>query len=511
MNQDIFHLVGIDEADGKRESARGSMRLVCRIKGGGKLAIWGSSGNTTNIDLVLQAGFPCTINCQWREPSSWAMKKYGHTHWVPEHADSEVTSSYFKEKQAIRTQVIPCPKPAPDTASSEPETGSCQPSQADRIRQYAFQHYIQPARKAGKGNLSIRIGDIASEMGLNERIPAVCSALRTRKFLELAEVELLKTSGPLQSTTTEFYYAIGETRQHGTTVQAQTVSEKLKGSCGTRPETGNYESLPAIGTYWYGPALGPLERACLISMMEQGHSVTLFCHEKVGCVPDGVETCDAREVTGDRPVLFFENSTQKGNAKSPALFTDLFRYHMIDQTGMVWLDLDAYLLKPLRMPKHGYIFAWDRKTIAGGVLALPHSSASLKDLVSFCENEYPVPPFFSYVADRKARLLFMRAIGRPVHVSRQKWGVWGPRALTWFLTRNHEDHYALETRLLYPIDWRDPSPFFLPSDEVKESYLKDAVSVHLFGSQMREKIKETGSDKTLEGSYLQELIRIGDQ
>ena len=69
---------------------------------------------------------------------------------------------------------------------------------------------------------------------------------------------------------------------------------------------------PSIGTYWYGPAIGSLERACLISMMEQGHSVTLFCHEKVGGVPEGVEIRDAREVTGDRPVLFFEQPKRRG-------------------------------------------------------------------------------------------------------------------------------------------------------------------------------------------------------
>lgn len=384
---------------------------------------------------------------------------------------------------------------------------------ADRIRLHALKSHVQPARETGQEKLSIRAGDISRELDLNNLVPAVCSALQTRKFLDLAGVELLEKTGPLESTTTEFHYAILEAKHHDeATTLSQTVSRELKNNHeeGKSPGNNTRDALPEIGTYWHGHALGPLERACLISMMEQGHSATLFCHEKVEGVPEGVEIRDAREVTGDRSVLFFENPKGKGVEKSPALFTDLFRYHMINRLGMIWLDLDAFLLKPLRLPNHGYIFAYDRKSIAGGVLALPQTSTSLKDLIAFCDNEYPIPPFFSWIADRKVKLYLMRAIGKPVHVSRQKWGVWGPRALTWFLAKNQEDHHALETKLLYPIDWRYLNPFFLPSDVVKESYLKDAISVHLFGSRMREKLREVG-DEIPKGSYLQELINIGEQ
>ncbi len=102
MNQDIFKLVGLDEEGGRQESARGVMRLVCRTRDGGKLAIWGSSKNTTNIDLVAEAGFPCTINCYWREPAPWARNRYGHTHWIREDADLEIVSQHFEtENEAL--------------------------------------------------------------------------------------------------------------------------------------------------------------------------------------------------------------------------------------------------------------------------------------------------------------------------------------------------------------------------------------------------------------------------
>ena len=88
MNHDTFRLIGLDER-GAQESMN-AKRLVCQIEGGGKLAIWGSEKSTENIDMVLKAGFPCAVHCQWREPSTWAIAEYGHTHWVPENAGLEV-------------------------------------------------------------------------------------------------------------------------------------------------------------------------------------------------------------------------------------------------------------------------------------------------------------------------------------------------------------------------------------------------------------------------------------
>jgi hypothetical protein len=63
-------------------------RLVCFLKDGGKLAIWGRNGNTANVDLVRewinQFGFPLTVSCVWNPPQPWAEHNYGHTHWLEE-------------------------------------------------------------------------------------------------------------------------------------------------------------------------------------------------------------------------------------------------------------------------------------------------------------------------------------------------------------------------------------------------------------------------------------------
>lgn len=79
---------------------------------------------------------------------------------------------------------------------------------ADKIRVYTILRYAKPARKEGKHSFQIRAGDLHKAMGLVDRLPAVCSALGTNKFLELGELELLDRTGPNVSTTTTFHYKI---------------------------------------------------------------------------------------------------------------------------------------------------------------------------------------------------------------------------------------------------------------------------------------------------------------
>jgi len=79
---------------------------------------------------------------------------------------------------------------------------------SDRVRQYVKRKYINPAKKDGRETLSIRAGDIHKELGFSRRIPVVCSALRSRKFLKNCDIELTYIGGPNNSTTTTFTYQL---------------------------------------------------------------------------------------------------------------------------------------------------------------------------------------------------------------------------------------------------------------------------------------------------------------
>ena len=80
---------------------------------------------------------------------------------------------------------------------------------ASAVREYASRSYVQRARQRRLNRFTIRAGDVHKEMGFREnRIPAVCSALKTREFLERNDLRLVARSGPpsgVSSTVTYTY------------------------------------------------------------------------------------------------------------------------------------------------------------------------------------------------------------------------------------------------------------------------------------------------------------------
>ncbi len=86
--------------------------------------------------------------------------------------------------------------------------------QADRIRSFAKEKYVQPARGQRSTSFSIKTGDVVRDMKLvGGRTPAVCSALKTREFLEENALRLVSRTGPEsgQSTTVIYTYEFKDT------------------------------------------------------------------------------------------------------------------------------------------------------------------------------------------------------------------------------------------------------------------------------------------------------------
>jgi len=78
---------------------------------------------------------------------------------------------------------------------------------ADRIRILGRERYVIPARARNEGRFSIRAGDVVRELRLSG-VNQVCSALKTRKFLQDNNLRLADSSGPPsgQSTTVIYTY-----------------------------------------------------------------------------------------------------------------------------------------------------------------------------------------------------------------------------------------------------------------------------------------------------------------
>jgi 5-methylcytosine-specific restriction protein B len=81
---------------------------------------------------------------------------------------------------------------------------------ADRIRKYALDTFITPARQRGDTTVTIRCGDVHTALGMTNAHANVCQALRGRKFQEMAGVAVPSFSGPDNSSTTTFTYELGK-------------------------------------------------------------------------------------------------------------------------------------------------------------------------------------------------------------------------------------------------------------------------------------------------------------
>jgi hypothetical protein len=82
------------------------------------------------------------------------------------------------------------------------------PARADEIRRYVLTEIIEPTRRAGQRTVRVRAGDVHDAMGLVNRVPAVCGALDTEKFQDLAGVTLVERTGPSQGHTVEWVFRL---------------------------------------------------------------------------------------------------------------------------------------------------------------------------------------------------------------------------------------------------------------------------------------------------------------
>jgi len=81
-------------------------------------------------------------------------------------------------------------------------------SPSDSVREHARVMYLEPAVKQGLQTFSINVGQVHRALGLKNRIPLVCQALKSEKFLESNQLRLISETGPPsgQSTTVTYTY-----------------------------------------------------------------------------------------------------------------------------------------------------------------------------------------------------------------------------------------------------------------------------------------------------------------
>jgi hypothetical protein len=253
--------------------------------------------------------------------------------------------------------------------------------------------------------------------------------------------------------------------------------------------------LPHCVTFWIGPRLGSLERACLRSVLRHGHRLTLYCYDPPKGVPDGVEIADASAIVPRSRLI-------RHRGGSPSLFSNLFRYELQRRGLGTWIDVDVYLLAPLDGSADHLVGYEAPGVINGAVLRLPPDSPLLRPLIALFE-EREVPRWLPW-RERVAARLRLAVRGR-TGLADMPWGTAGPKALSWLGARLGLAHRALPSEVLYPVPWQEAGWISDPAASLAQKAGPRTVAVHLWN----ERIKHFKDGPALPGSFLARLQAEG--
>jgi len=81
---------------------------------------------------------------------------------------------------------------------------------SESVRKYVRREYVEPARRRGDVRIRIVAGEVHKALNLANRVPSVCDALASRKFLEENGLAVESREGPPsgRSTTVTFEYSL---------------------------------------------------------------------------------------------------------------------------------------------------------------------------------------------------------------------------------------------------------------------------------------------------------------
>lgn len=232
--------------------------------------------------------------------------------------------------------------------------------------------------------------------------------------------------------------------------------------------------LPVANAVWIGPVLGPIHVACLRSYLFHGHRVVLHCYQRPKDAPTDVEIADASKLLPASRLL------RHRETGSFALFSDLLRYEILGAGLGLYVDCDAFCLRPI--VDADYIFGWATGTIiASGVLKLPADCAVLAALRAIKDTPNFVPPWSK---PRRRRMEWLRGAAPALPLEELPWGVIGPKALTYYAQQHDIAHLASPIDRFYPLHWQQVPLLFDPALSLTALTTPRSDSLHLYHSRL---------------------------
>ena len=103
---------------------------------------------------------------------------------------------------------------------------------SELVREYAVETYVSPARRSRERTVSVNVGTVHKALQLGNRVPLVCSALESQKFLNENGLRLISKVGPPsgQSTTVTYTYEFVTEENKDKGVDRQDAWNRLRGA-----------------------------------------------------------------------------------------------------------------------------------------------------------------------------------------------------------------------------------------------------------------------------------------
>lgn len=225
-------------------------------------------------------------------------------------------------------------------------------------------------------------------------------------------------------------------------------------------------------SFFSGPALGYIERACLCSFIARGHRFRLYSYNSVA-VPEGVEHGNAEEVISrDDHDAFFAVAPDRVSQ-----FSNGFRYRLLHQRGGWWVDTDVLCLSA-DVPADDIVLGFEMPaTIGSAIMRFPAGHAFNAAAYAFWRDNRQVA----------------------------SWGHTGPRLVTRLAAEQGLSALAAPVGELYPISWDDPLAPFDPTRSAEvEDRIRGRPFLHLWNSSLLH-MTIAGGVLAPRGSFLRRL------
>jgi hypothetical protein len=233
--------------------------------------------------------------------------------------------------------------------------------------------------------------------------------------------------------------------------------------------------MARFASFWYGDSLSGYETLCIRSFLDFGHEYCLFTYNEDLNVPPGCKKRDASAVFDRKKIFFYTGENVRGRVSA---FSNMFRYKMIHDTGLCWVDTDVLCLSE-GIQDNAYIFArQDEEFYNGAVLQFPKGHEAMKLAAEYCWE----------VRDTAG------------------WGDLGPRLVTRIVSEYDLESEAWATRKIYPIHWRETAKLVRPQDaEEVAARVEGSFFLHLW-NEMFARQGICKGEAPPEGSFLAQAM-----